>query len=166
MLAARRVPNLVQILSTQGLLFDYKSKDLLEFLDVLRLMQAITKDDVQHLIVLYPLLERWSSRDDGKVTNECLTMNFSAVKLSGSSDRVDVERCSVFRLMMSLFTSLRAFILPLNEFVCSILKQPHACRAPWRWMNTTVESSLIGVRLDFDTPSRCQVCVTRDSAAI
>ena len=58
MFATRRIPDLVQIEPTQGLLFDDESKDLLQFLDVLRLMQAITKDNVQHLIVLYPLLER------------------------------------------------------------------------------------------------------------
>ncbi len=49
-------------------------------------------------------------------------MNFSDVKYSLSSERLNVERWIELRLGRSLFTSLSAFILPLNEFVCRSLE--------------------------------------------
>lgn len=50
------------------------------------------------------------------------TINLGAVKLSGSSERLIAERWIVFKLIINLFTSFKAFILPLNEFVCKSLK--------------------------------------------
>lgn len=57
MFAARGSPDLIQICAAQSLLFDQESKELLQLLDVLRLMQTIAEDNVEHLIVFDPLLE-------------------------------------------------------------------------------------------------------------
>ena len=55
--ATRRRPDLIQIRAAQSLFFDQESKEFLQLLDVLWLMQTIAKDDVQHFIVFDPFLE-------------------------------------------------------------------------------------------------------------
>ncbi len=52
-----RLPNPVQILQRQRFLLDQKSQDFLKLFDILRLMHAISKYNVEHIVVLYPFLQ-------------------------------------------------------------------------------------------------------------
>ena len=54
--AGLRLPDAVEVLQSQRLLFDHEAQDLLQLLHVLRLMQAVPQHDRQHVILLDPFL--------------------------------------------------------------------------------------------------------------
>lgn len=49
-------PDVVQILHCKSFLFDNEAKDLLQFLDILRLMQTVSQYNGQDVVLLDPLL--------------------------------------------------------------------------------------------------------------
>ena len=50
------IPDFIQILESQRLLFDHKADNFLQFLDILRLMQIVSQHDRQDIVCRYPLL--------------------------------------------------------------------------------------------------------------
>ena len=58
-------PDVVQILHGKSFLFDNEAKDLLQFLDILRLMQTVPQHNGQDVVLLNPFLEQdeWTRRN-------------------------------------------------------------------------------------------------------
>jgi len=50
------IPNFIEVLQRQRLFLDHEANDLLQFLDVLRLVKIVTQNDRQYIIGRYPLL--------------------------------------------------------------------------------------------------------------
>lgn len=57
-------PDVVQVLHCQSLLFNDKAKDLLQFLDILWLMQTVSQHNRQDVILLDPLLIRMKPKEN------------------------------------------------------------------------------------------------------
>jgi len=50
------IPNFIEVFQCQRLLLDHEANDLLQLLDVLRLVKVVAQNDCQYIIGRYPLL--------------------------------------------------------------------------------------------------------------